>query len=72
MDQRQFEEWAASPATKAAFRGLKDQQNNLARRWAEGECLSPAAQTKAKILGELANLSFEDWFPDSDPVAVTE
>lgn len=72
MDQRRFEEWAASPQTKAALRGLLRQREALSRRWAEGECLSPAAQTKAKVLGELANLNFEDWFPDSDPGAVSE
>ena len=72
MDPRQFKEWAASPVTQAAFKGLRDQQSNLALRWAAGECLSPAVQTKAQILGELASLSFEDWFPDSDPGAVPE
>ena len=72
MDPRQFQEWADSPVTQQAFKGLRDQQRALALRWAQGECLSPAAQTKAKVLGELANLSFEDWFHDSDPVAVTE
>lgn len=66
MDKRQFEEWASSPATKAAFKGLSDQRRDLMDRWAAGECLSPASQTKAKLLGELASLKFEDWFPDKD------
>lgn len=66
MDRRQFEEWASSPLTKAAFQSLRDQRRDLMDRWAEGECLSPAAQTKAKLLGELSSLKFEDWFPEED------
>ena len=72
MGPRQFQEWASSPVTQAAFKGLRDQQSALGLRWMQGECLSPAVQTKAKVLGEISDLKFEDWFPDSDPGAVSE
>ena len=72
MDPRKFQEWASSPVTQAAFKGLRDQQSALGLRWMAGECLCPAVQTKAKVLGELSDLKFEDWFPDSDPGAVPE
>ena len=64
MDPRKFQEWAASPLTQEAFKGLRGQRTALALRWAQGECLCPAVQTKAKVLGELSDLRFEDWFPD--------
>lgn len=72
MDEKRFQEWASSPATQAAFKGLRDQQSKLGLRWMAGECLSPEVQTKAKVLGMVSSLQFEDWFPESDPVAVTE
>lgn len=67
MTKAEFLEWAHSPLTRKALKGLKDQRSSLSSLWAAGSQLDPSAQIKAQIWGRLSDLSDEDaayeaWF----------
>ena len=60
FNSQTFEEWRHSPLTALFLRFLKDQQSDLGRRWMEGQALGLQEQTKALLMGELADLSWAD------------
>ena len=74
FSQESFREWTANPLTQEFFQFLKDQQSDLAQRWAAGEAMDLQAQTKALLLGEMASLEWKHLAsfygpdePDDDP-----
>jgi len=64
MTEAEFREWRANPLTVKAMAGLKARQSALAAQWAAGASLAPETQTMAKILGEIPDLDWSDWFPE--------
>lgn len=70
MDKTLFLEWANSPLTKKALKGLKDQRQALALQWAEGVELLPKLQWTAHLLGRLSDDDqdslYEAWFASED------
>ena len=71
MTKEQFLEWANSPLTKKALKGLRDQKDSLASQWAEGVELLPKWQWTAHLLGRLSDTKdqdslYEAWFASED------
>lgn len=58
LNPESFREWKANPLTQEFFQFLKDQQSDLAQRWASGEAMDLQHQTKALLLGEMASLEW--------------
>ena len=61
FNREQMEAWLASRQTQVFHQYLKDQRDRLMERWAAGEEMDLRYQTKALLLGELADLNFEDY-----------
>lgn len=61
FNEATFKEWKAHPLTQPFLRFLRDQQEELGRRWSRGQNLTPEYQARAMISGELANLDFETY-----------
>ena len=55
-----FRRWLENPLTQAFRQFLKDRQLQLAMLWAAGSPLSPADQSQAETLGDLASLNCND------------
>jgi hypothetical protein len=58
--EKTFLEWKNNPLNRVFLAFLKEQQSSLAQQWMAGASLSPESQTKAKLMGELSDLSWSD------------
>ena len=56
-----WEEWRQNPLTAVFLRYLRDQSETLAKQWQQGQEMSPKQQTKAFLLMELSELTYEDY-----------
>ena len=61
FNREQMEAWLASRQTQVFRQFLRDQRDRLMERWAAGEEMDLRYQTKALLLGELANIDFSDY-----------
>lgn len=60
FNHKAFLEWRQARVNRPFFQFLKDQREALAQRWAAGEEMDSRQQCKALLMGELADLAFED------------
>jgi hypothetical protein len=61
FNKEAFLEWKAHPLTKVFCQFLRDNQTELARKWAAGVEMSPQHQAKALLLGEMSDLDWQDY-----------
>jgi hypothetical protein len=61
FDPKSFQEWKNNPLNRVFLAYLKDQQSDLMKQWASGQEMDLRHQTKALLLGELADLSWSDY-----------
>lgn len=61
FNSQTFQEWKLNPLTQVFLTFLRDQQEELGRRWSRGQALTPEFQVRAMISGELADLKFEEY-----------
>ncbi len=55
-----FQEWLQNPLTQEYHQFHRDRRASLAERWARGNPLTPEHQAQAVMLGQLADISWED------------
>jgi hypothetical protein len=60
LDQAEFQRWKDNPLTQEFLALLGDRQRNLLEAWGRGKFLGAEAQAQAVILGQLAQVRFED------------
>lgn len=78
LDRDQFQRWKDSPLTQGFLAYLRDRQSDLTRAWGKGLVGSnlPEVQAQAVVLGQLAEISFEDlqqqYVPDTEQVREAE
>lgn len=60
FDRKSFLEWKAHPSTGPFLQFLRDQRSRLMDQWASGQEMDPRHQTKALLMGELADLEWPD------------
>lgn len=61
FNEKTFQEWRDHPLTQPFLRFLRDQQEELGRRWSRGQPLTPEYQARAMISGELADLKWSEY-----------
>jgi hypothetical protein len=60
LEPEEFQRWKDSPLTQEFLSLLKARQQNLMEAWGRGQPVSPEQQAQAVILGQLAQVRFED------------
>lgn len=59
-DKAEFQRWADSPATVEFLSYLRERQLHLMQAWGRGLALTVEQQAQAVLLGQLAELTWED------------
>ncbi len=59
-DREAFQAWKDSPATKEFLSFLRDRQSDLMSAWGLGAMMGPEQQAQAVLLGQLADLTWQD------------
>lgn len=60
LEREGFQQWKDSPLTQEFLSLLGKRQSALMESWGQGVHLLPEQQAQAVILGQLAEVSFED------------
>lgn len=60
-DRETFQAWRDSPQTKDFMAGLSQRRLDLMEAWARGQPMPPEIQASAVLLGDLVDLSHEDF-----------
>jgi hypothetical protein len=60
LEQEAFQQWKDNPLTREFLSILKDRRQHLMEAWGRGQPLMPEQQAQAVLLGQLAEINFED------------
>ena len=60
LEAETFSQWRDNPLTQAFLTYLADRQRRLADQWAMGALMDPQTQARASLLGQLAQIRWDD------------
>lgn len=60
LEEAEFQRWKDNPLTQEFLSILGDRQQHLLEAWGRGQPMRAEAQAQAVILGQLAQVRFED------------
>jgi hypothetical protein len=60
LEEAEFQRWKDNPLTREFLSLLGKRQLNLMEAWGRGQPMAPEQQAQAVILGQLAQVRFED------------
>ena len=60
LDPEEFQRWKDCPLTQCFLNYLRDRQSDLMLAWGRGLVVLPEEQAQAVVLGQLAEIRFED------------
>lgn len=72
MEPEAFQAWKDSPLTRGYLAALRQRQTDLMAAWGRGQAMSVENQAAAVLLGQLADLSHEDFMAEFFGVEVSD
>lgn len=67
FNQETFSQWRDHPLTELFLTYLKDRQARLANQWAQGNLMASETQARASLLGQLAQIRWDDVESEYEP-----